>query len=176
MIDFNATRLTEPRKPRLPTGVRWAIRAAVLALLIGGTAAYLWLDAASRRDALQAELDTISAKAEELRVVVDDTQSAQTWYDKRPPALDCLLELTRTFPTQGEIRVETLTLREDMTGQIDCAAEDSETMDDYFIKMQRSDKLLQINRGSVRPAGGSSTWIDFPISFKFDPAGEGDKP
>ena len=176
LIDFNATRLTEPGKPKLSIGARWGIRAAVIALLVGGALAYLWLDATSKRDALQAELDTISDKAAELQAIVEDTQSAQTWYDKRPPALDCLLELTRTFPTQGEIRVETLTLREDMTGQIDCAAEDSETMDDYFIKMQRSDTLLQINRGSVRPAGGNSTWIDFPISFTFDPAREGSKP
>eukprot|EP00752_Nemacystus_decipiens_P014029 g12465.t1 len=165
LIDFNASRLAEPSKPKLPTGAKWSIRAAVVALLVGGTAAYLWFDATSRRDARQDELDTISEKAGELQTILDDTRSVEAWYDKRPPVLDCLLELTQTFPTRGEIRVETLTLREDMTGQIDCAAEDSETMDDYFMKMQRSDMLLQINRGSVRPAGGSSTWIDFPISF-----------
>ena len=101
-------------------------------------------------------------------------RSAGPWYDKRPPALDCLLELTRTFPLEGEIRVETLTLRDDMTGSIECSAEDRTTLDRYFSKMKQSESLKQINLGSVRPAGGQSTWINFPIAFEFDANAKGE--
>jgi len=79
-----------------------------------------------------------------------------------------MLALTRTFPSEGEIRVETLTLSEANEGLIDCAAEDRRTMDDYFERMQSFEALRAINRGSVRPSGGNGTWIDFPIAFRFD--------
>ncbi|MBX2851260.1 MAG: hypothetical protein KTR15_05900 [Phycisphaeraceae bacterium] len=170
MIDFAASRLRPPKQSRVSPSMRWAIRAAAIVLLIIGVAGYLWMDATSHRDGLQAQYDTIKDKAESLDQVRADANLASVWYDKRPQTLDAMLELTRTFPSRGEIRVETLTLRADMSGQIDCSAEDRETMDDYFSKMQESRALLQINRGSVRPVGGNSTWINFPIAFSFDPA------
>ena len=176
LLRFNDSKLAPPKRRTISPRTKWALRAAVLALLIGGTGLYLWNDATSRRDALQAELDAISQTAEELGTIKSDTVLAAGWYDKRPPALDCLLELTRTFPKEGEIRVETLTLRGEMLGQIDCAASDRETMDTYFTQMQQSDSLLKINRGPVRPSGGSSTWIDFSVAFRFDAKAEGATP
>lgn len=176
LIRFNESRLAPPKRSKVSPRTMWALRAAVVALLVGGTGLYLWNDATSRRDALQAELDAISNTADELATIQSDAQLAAGWYDKRPPALDCLLELTRTFPKQGEIRVETLTLRGEMIGQIDCAAADRETMDAYFTQMQRSESLLKINRGPVRPSGGNSTWIDFPIAFRFDAKAKGATP
>lgn len=169
IIDFAASRLRPPKQSRVSPAMRWAIRAAVILLLSLIGAGYLWMDATSTRDDLQAQYDTIKDKAQSLDQVRGDTNLASSWYDKRPQTLDAMLELTRTFPSQGEIRVETLTLRADMSGQIDCSAEDRETMDEYFSKMQRSTALLQINRGSVRPVGGNSAWINFPIAFSFDP-------
>jgi hypothetical protein len=169
IINFAASRLRAPKQSRVSPKMRWGIRAAVIVLLIILGAGYLWMDATSHRDDLQAEYDAIKDKASNLETVLGDANLAAAWYDKRPETLDAMLELTRTFPTRGEIRVETLTMREDMSGQIDCSAEDRETMDDYFTKMQKSSALLEINRGSVRPVGGNSTWINFPIAFRFDP-------
>jgi hypothetical protein len=176
LIRFNDSKLAPPKGRRISSRVKWALRAAVVVLLIVGTGLYLWTDATSRRDALQAELDAISQTAEDLGTIQSDTVQVASWYDKRPPALECMLELTRTFPKQGEIRVETLTLRGEMLGQIDCAASDRETMDTYFTQMQRSDSLLKINRGPVRPSGGNSTWIDFSVAFRFDAKAKGATP
>ncbi len=173
LIDFRNSRLAPPKPQRLSSTARWLIRAAVIVLLIGGTAGYFWFDATSRRDALRAELGTIQDKADELDAIRKDTKLAEGWYDERPPTLDALLELTRTFPTEGAIRVETLTLSDDMTGQIECTAEDSETKDAYFVKMQQSKALLNVDPGSIRPSGGRNRWIDFPISFRFNPDAEG---
>lgn len=172
IINFLDSRLAPPKPQRFSSTAQWLIRAAVIVLLIVGTIGYLWFDATSSRNALQADYDAIKDKAEELNQRRSDTRLAGRWYDKRPPALDCLLELTRTFPTEGEIRVETLTLRDDMTGIIECAAEDRATLDRYFSQMKRSEALKQVNLGSVRPAGGRSTWIDFPIAFEFDAKAE----
>ena len=176
LIQFNDSKLAPPKRRAVSPRTKWALRAATLAILIGGTGLYLWNDATSRRDALQAELDAISQTAEELGTIQSDTVLAAGWYDKRPSALDCLLELTRTFPKEGEIRVETLTLRGEMIGQIDCAASDRETMDTYFTQMQQSDSLFKINRGPVRPSGGNSTWIDFSVAFRFDAKAKGATP
>lgn len=173
VIDFNASRLAAPTRRRLSPTAQWLIRAAVLVLLIGGTGAYLWLDATSRRDALQDELDLISDKAAELDEIRIDARLAERWFGKRPPVLDAMLELTKTFPTDGQIRVETLVMQGDLDCQIECTAEDRQTMDRYFSQMQQSAKLTAVNRGSVRPSGGKSSWIDFPVSCQFDPKGQG---
>lgn len=175
-INFAVSRLRAPKPSRVSPTMRWGIRAAVLVLLIFGAAVYLWMDATAQRDDLQAQYDAIKDKAADLDRVRENTNLAATWYDKRPQTLDALLELTRTFPSRGEIRVETLTLREDMSGTIDCSAEDRQTMDDYFSKMRKSSALLQINRGSIRPVGGNSTWINFPIAFRFEPTAKGGRP
>ena len=176
LIRFDASRLAPPKRSKLSPRMMWALRIAIVVLLIGGACLFLWTDATARREALQAELDAIRETAEELDSIQADTVMAAAWYDKRPPALDCLLELTRTFPKQGEIRVETLTLRGEMIGQIDCAASDRKTMDTYFTQMQQSDSLLKIDRGPVRPSGGSSTWIDFSVAFRFDAKAKGATP
>lgn len=168
LIDFNAPRLAPPRRQRLSTRTKWGLRAALVAVLVIGGVTYLWMDATARRDALQAELDGIRDTAEQLDTTLAHARHAETWFEDRPPTLDSMLALTRTFPSEGEIRVETLTLSEANEGLIDCAAEDRRTMDDYFERMQSFDTLREINRGGVRPSGGSGTWIDFPIAFRFD--------
>lgn len=173
IIDFTESRLAPPPPQRFSATTQWAIRAALVVILIGGAVAYLWFDATSHRDALQAEYDAIKDKAAELEAVRANIRKSEGWYDKRPPALDCLLELTRTFPKRGEIRVETLSLNGNMTGEIECTAEDWETMDSYFRGMQRSTDLLELDLGAVRSTGGRSNWIDFPIAFRFDKAAKG---
>lgn len=172
LIDFNASRLAPPKRKRLSPTAQWAVRAAVIVLLIGGTFGYLWLDATQRRDNLQSDYDAIKDTAAQLQAMRTDTRRAQGWYDKRPPAHECMRELTRTFPLEGEIRVESLVLNDDMSGTIDCSAEDRQTMDAYFTQMRRSGTLLQVDLGNVRPSRGEDNWIDFPIAFRFDPAQE----
>ena len=176
VIDFNDSRLAAPPPSRLSPVMQWVVRAAVVALLAGGTLGYLWYDAASTRDSLQADYDAIKDKAEELKGLRDDIRVYGTWYDDRPAVLECMLELTRTFPKEGEIRVKTLLMNNDMTGQIDCEAADRKTMDAYFTQMQQSKALVEVNRGGVRQSPGRGTSIDFPISFRFDPSEGGGQP
>lgn len=176
MADLKGSRLAPPKLPKLSPTKRWVIRAAAIVLLVSGTAGYLWLDTTARRDALRAEYDAIQAKAADLEAMHQNTREAEGWYDTRPPVLEVMLELTRTFPKQGEIRVETMTVRDDLTCQIECTAEDRQTMDDYFSRMRRSKALLNVDPGAFRPAGGKSTWIDLPIAFRFDPKAIGGQP
>lgn len=176
LINFNDSRLKMIKRRQFSTTTMWAVRAAVLALLIGGTVAYLWFDATGRRDKLQGELDAIKDKAAELDKINAHAQRAKPWFDERTPAHDCLLELTRTFPKEGQIRVETLTINRDLSGEIECTAEDTRTMDQYFAQMRKSEALGFVDRGSVRPAGGNSKWINFPIAFRFNPNADRTQP
>ncbi|MFN3167810.1 MAG: hypothetical protein ACE37H_12175 [Phycisphaeraceae bacterium] len=173
LIDFSRSRLAPPKRRRVSERGAWLIRAAVLVLLIGGTAGYLWIDATARRDALQAEYDAIKDRADELKALRADTRLAEPWFDERLPAHDVLLELTRTFPTDGQIRVETLTIQADLDCQIQCTAEDRRTMDRYFSQIQESTRLLRVDLGGYRPAGGRDNWVDFPIEFRYDPKAKG---
>jgi len=172
-IDFLDSRLKPPPQKSLTPAKQWLLRGAAAVLLLVGLVSFLWFSAVNRRDSLQAEYDGIREQAEELDKVLSDMRRAEAWYDKRPPSLECFLELTRTFPSQGEIRVETLTLRDDMTGQIDCSAANRETMDEYFKQLQLSEVLRDVNPGGVRPTGGKSTWIDFQVSFRYVPKTDG---
>jgi hypothetical protein len=173
LIDFSRSRLAPPKRRRVSKRGAWLIRAAVLVLLVGGTAGYLWLDATSRRDNLQAEYDAMKDKANELKTIRADTRLAETWFDERLPAHDVLLELTRTFPTDGQIRVETLTIQSDLDCQVECTAEDRRTMDRYFSQIQDSTRLMRVDLGGYRPAGGRDEWVDFPIEFRYDPKAKG---
>ena len=175
LIDYNDSRLAVVSRRRLSPRAAWLVRAAVLVLLIGGVVGYLWLDATSRRDELRVEYELIKDDAAELDKMLADTRLAEGWFDKRPPALDVMRELTRTFPTDGQIRVKSLTMQSDMDCQIECTAEDFQTMDRYLRAIERSTQLLQVDPGSVRESSSTSKWVDFPITFRYEPAGKADK-
>ncbi|MEM9414508.1 MAG: hypothetical protein AAGA29_03400 [Planctomycetota bacterium] len=154
---------------RMPGYAKWLARAAVLLLLAGGVVGYLWMDVNQKRDTLQAEYDAIEGSAERLTLVRQDTKAAAGWFDERPPVLDCLLELTHTFPTRGRIWVTSLTLDENASGVLNCRADDEETMWRYLRAMQESSALTDVALHQQNTAGRSDSDLVFEVTFTYHP-------
>lgn len=172
-INFTRPRLAEKRKRALPPAAVWAIRAAVLVLLVGGTVGYLWHDKTSELKELEANYQAIAEQAQRLQQVRDDTRALAGWYDQRPPVMDCLLELTRTFPRQGRIWVTSLSIDADATGTLSCKAQDEATMFAYLNAMKQSPSLKDVQLQGSRDTDREGTTVSFEVVFKYVPNSQG---
>lgn len=172
-INFTRPRLAVKGRRKLPPAAAWAIRAAVLVLLVGGTVGYLWYDAASDLKELEENYAAIADQAEQLQQLREDTRAVAGWYDQRPPVMDCLLELTQTFPKQGRIWVTSLSLDADASGTLSCKAQDEATMFAYLNAMKQSPNLVDVQLQGSRDTDREGTTVSFEVIFKYVPGNRG---
>lgn len=171
-VNLLDSKLAVAPKRALPGYAKWLIRAAVLFLLVGGAVGYLWVDANQELAELQDEYDTIEDSATRLQAVREDTRAAAGWFDDRPPVLDCLLELTHTFPRRGRIWVTSLTIEPDATGTVACRADDEDTMWDYVRAMDASPRLSDVVLRRQNDAGRQADELVFDVSFRYSESAE----
>ena len=172
-IDWSADRLKPPAPKRWSRTVAWSVRAAALVLLVALVGAYFWHEASSRVDELQQEYDLVSPQAAQLEQMHERTRDAADWFDQRLPVMDCLLELTRTFPQRGRIWVTQFTLSDDRGGVVRCQAENKDTMLAYLNAMQQSPSLDAIELRDWNETGRDERTVVFEIVFKYRPATAG---
>ncbi|MFI4859630.1 MAG: hypothetical protein ACIAXF_02995 [Phycisphaerales bacterium JB063] len=168
-INLLDSRLAVRPPRRMPSYTMWLARAAVLLILVGGVVGYLWLDANKHLADLQQQYDAIEGNADRLELVRQNTRAATGWFDNRPPVLDCLLELTRTFPVHGRIWVTGLSLDENASGVLNCRADDEETMWRYLRAMSESEALSDVVLRQQNTAGRSDADLVFEVSFTYRP-------
>jgi len=166
-INFADSRLNPKPAKTVSTPVKWGLRVAAVLAVVALAVGYFWFDANHRLDTLQAEHDAIHDKATSIQVMQRDARTASGWFDKRAPILECLLELTHTFPTRGRIWVEKLTLDDRMRGSINCKAEDRDTMLDYVDAMKNSPHLEDVQLHDSSVSGREDTLVDFEITFTY---------
>lgn len=168
-IDLLDSKLAVKPSRAVPRYAKWLLRAAVLLLLVGGVVGYLWLDATSTLNTMQDEHASIQDNADKLRAVRTDTRAAAGWFDDRPPVLDCLLELTHTFPKRGRIWVTSLSIQPDASGLVSCRAADEDTMWQYVRAMDSSPNLVNVVLRRQNDGGREGAEIVFDVSFRYDP-------
>ncbi|MEM7625070.1 MAG: PilN domain-containing protein [Planctomycetota bacterium] len=166
-IDWLTDRMTPPRPRRVGRTAMWMIRVAAVLLLLGLVTGFFWTRATGQRDGLRAELQTIAADAERLGAMHERTRAAAGWFDERSPVLDCLLELTRTFPKQGEVWVTQFSFNEDRWGVVRGKAHDKESMLAYLKAIQRSAVLKDTELRDFSESGRDQRVIAFEITFRY---------
>lgn len=171
-IDWQADRLTPPPPQRFGRAAAWSLRAAVLLLVVAAGLWFFWGRAVDERDALRAELDAIGGDAAQLKTMHADTRAAAGWFDDRPPVMDCLLELTRTFPTAGRIWVTQFSLDDGRAGVVRCKAQDKDTMLSYLEAMQASAALRDVELRDWNEGGRDERTVVFEIAFRYAPPPE----
>lgn len=172
-IDWLSDRMTPPKPRRVGRAMAWAIRVAAAVLLVGVVTGYFWIDATRQRDALRDEHIAIKADAQRLGEMHERTRAAAGWFDERPPVLDCLLELTRAFPKEGEVWVTQFSLDDDRRGVVRGKALDKETMLAYLQAMQRSAALQETQLRDWNESGREQRVVVFEITFRYDGAAAG---
>ncbi len=171
-VNLLDSKLTPKPPRRMPGYAGWLIRAAAVLLLVAAVAGYFWYDANHELAQLQDEYDGLRDDAERLQAIRQDTRAASGWYDDRPAVLDCLLELTHTFPQRGRIWVAGLTLSADASGTVICRAADEQTMWRYVNAMIDSKALTDVALRQHSETGRQGSEVSFDVTFTYQPDGE----
>jgi hypothetical protein len=171
-VNLLDSKLTPKPPRRMPVYAGWLIRAAAVLLLVAAVAGYFWYDANHELAQLRDEYDTVRDDAQRLQAIRRDTRAASGWYDDRPAVLDCLLELTRTFPQRGRIWVAGLTLSADASGTVICRAADEQTMWRYVNAMIDSKALTDVALRQHSETGRQGSEVSFDVTFTYRPDGE----
>ncbi len=124
------------------------------------------------------EIFTLTNTLEEMREDIEAVESlelkvisAQGWYADRPKILDCLRELTLSFPEAGTIWVTSLALREDMRGIITGKSLDEISVLEVTDELKANPVFFNVQMLYLRDTGRSSQEVAFAIDFIYIPNG-----
>jgi hypothetical protein len=166
-MDFLHSRLEVRRKAGPSRMVGWAAVIAVAFLVICGVLLADWRKEERDLAALRERLDAMKADTEAARRVVERVTFARGWYEQRPKFLDCLRELTLTFPSEGRIWVTGLAIREDMRVVVSGKASDERTVLDTLDRMRNGPTFTDVKLLYMREAAGAAREIAFSVTFGF---------
>ena len=166
-VDFLHSRLEVRGKARPSRMVGWAAAVAVAFLVVCGVLLADWRREERDLAALRERLDAMKADTDAARRVVERVTFARGWYEQRPKFLDCLRELTLTFPMEGRIWVTGLAIREDMRVVVSGKASDERTVLDTLDRMRSGPTFTDVKLLYMREAAGSAREIAFSVTFGF---------
>lgn len=115
-VDFLNPRIGRKKAGSRKRVVIWSAAVALVLIAAIGGAAYDWVTKQSAIHAYQARLDGMSEEVDAVQRITDRMSYARPWTSQEPVFLDCLLELTETFPEQGTIWATNFALNE--TGHV----------------------------------------------------------
>jgi hypothetical protein len=157
-----------PKKRIAPTGtIVWAAVACVA--MVGGLAAVAWDWRQDRRDiaTYTEQLSAMSGDIEVARQVVERMSYAAGWTSRRPEFLECLRQLTQTFPEQGSIWATNLALRENGQGLVTGKSLAEGNVLAVLDAIKFNKVFQDVQMLYMRDAGRDTDEVSFAISFKF---------
>ncbi|MBN2377630.1 MAG: hypothetical protein JXD22_14625 [Sedimentisphaerales bacterium] len=164
-IDFLNSKICFEEKTSRKKTIMWSLGAAA-ALLV----AVFFLIGSWHQD--KQEILTLTNTLEEMKEEIDAVESlaqkvtsAQGWYSGRPKILDCLRELTLSFPEAGTIWVTSLALREDMRGIITGKSLDETSVLEVIDELKANHVFSNVQMLYLRDTGRSSQEVAFAIDF-----------
>ncbi|RPI60623.1 MAG: hypothetical protein EHM48_06945 [Planctomycetaceae bacterium] len=165
-IDFANSRLAPARKPRVSKRTMWITGASAVVV---ATVVLLLVNLLSNQaevSALETELASTRDATKQAKETVEDVNFARGWYDRRPPLMDCLAEISNSFPVQG-IWATSVTVKEDMQVKVTGKAGSEKTALDLLGRLTSNPLLSDVKPSYIRQVGGASKDVSFEISFKF---------
>jgi hypothetical protein len=89
------------------------------------------------------------------------------FFDKRPPYLEVLRELTTTFRNDEQIYVTNLNLRENHKHTIQGKAARDKIVRDLLDRMKKNPSFGDVRMQEIRETGGKSNEFSFTITFTY---------
>jgi Tfp pilus assembly protein PilN len=149
---------------------RWmprAITAAVIGILLIFLFALEWhMDRRKIADYKQ-QLESIGENVKQAQAIIDRTAYARQWFDRQPVYLKMLTELTRRFPEQGGIWLNSLAVDESLNQIITGKASGERAVLDVVDNLKSSPLFQDVKILYIRQAGKNSKEETFAISFRF---------
>jgi Tfp pilus assembly PilM family ATPase len=185
-VDFLHSKLSPKQKARFGRRTIWA---GAVGIMVIGLFAALFVHVRGlgrQRDDLIRRLDSYRTQIKADQALIDQVAYAELWYDARPGVLECLRQLSETFPQEGVIWTSSLKLSDNskasadsksrmgsqprsVAGQVDGKAVDRERMLAVLDRLKANKSFSKVNFGELRDAAGQSRDVAFTISFTFTP-------
>lgn len=166
-IDFINSRLAEQVKSRWDRQTVWGI--AIAASLILGIAA-LWYDV-RQREAGAADLDRqLAAIAGDLKAAegnIDRIDYGRGYFDRRPPMMECLREVTMAFRGDSNIWATSFSARDNRKAQLIGKATDQRSVLSLLDRLKRNTRLTEVKLADLRDGTGRTREVTFSLSFEF---------
>ena len=166
-VDFLHSRLAGRRKPLYAKRIAWAAAMAATALAVAVLLYADWRNDERKLSDLQERLDGMKSDIASARRVVDQVAFAGGWYDQRPKFLDCLRELTLTFPAEGRIWVTSLAMREDMHMVVSGKSADKQTVLDTLDRIRTSPAFAGVTPLYIRDTTGPNHEVAFSLTLRY---------
>lgn len=182
-IDFLHSRLAETKKPLVP---RWAIIAAVAAVVFIAASVFAYRDLQNNRSALAA--DTARVKSMQADVTAADAfvskvSFAQNWHVTDARYMACLRDLTAALPDDSQTYATNLLVREKtqmvkgsltptglLSGTMSGRTSDPQRVQMLLESIKKSPGFLDVTSGGTRDVGMGRE-VSFSIAFTYRPAG-----
>jgi len=166
-VDFLHSRINGKKTTGHKRLAVWAGVIAVVCLVGLGSVLAGWrrdrTDIAYYSEQLELMAEDIAA----AREIVDRVSYARSWTSQEPRFLECLRELTVTFPQEPRIWATSLALSENGVGALVGKAVDKESFYEVLDKIKQSQAFSDVQMIHIRDAGRDSREQEFAVNFKF---------
>ena len=166
-VDFLSPRIGVKKTSRRKTVTIWAGIIGVACLVILVAALVDWQ--ADRRDiaTYTQQLELMSDDITAAQEVVDRISYASSWTSQEPVFLNCLRELTLTFPEEPLIWATNLRLSENAGAALVGKAVDEKSFYEVLDKIKEQKAFSNVQMIHIRDAGRDSREKEFAVHFEF---------
>jgi hypothetical protein len=184
-LDFTKSRLTPKRARRVGRQGVWAIVAgSVVVLAIAALYVSVYVRN-SELKALQKTLDDNKNKYADANRMIDRFNYTRTYFETRPPYLDCLAELSKEFPVGERIWITSVTIRDEdrradnkgpqiRKGTLQGRAADDREIVNLVKKLKANKKFSEVgtqlswtDAGQKNASGKKTGELNFTMSFNY---------
>jgi len=166
-IDFLNSHIHPERKAADGRRILRAVLVGLAVVLCGLFIILGWYSRKAEVAELRTRLEGMKQDITEAEAVIDKVSFSRGWYSARPPFLDCLKQLTLAFPTQTDIWVTSLAIREDMQANVTGKSLDEKSVLQLLDALKSNVSFSDVEMLYMRNIGRSTKEISFAISFTF---------
>jgi len=166
-VDFLHSRLQVSAPGNRRRRMGWAAALGATFLAAGLLLVYDWQREASAIASANSHLAALKPDYDAAKRFVDRISFTEAWFDKRPPVLDCLRDLTLAFPSEGKIWATSLALRGDMRGIVSGEAVDQKAVLEVVDALKASRSFTEAKPLYMRTSAGRRSEVSFAISFAY---------
>ena len=166
-VDFLHAKLAAPkqramgkRSIRIAAGL---VATAVICILL----LWHWTHTQHEVDVLAKQITKMAPGVSKTQDIVDRIRFARAWHDRQPTYLDCLRDLTMTFPVEGSIWTTSLSIQDDMQMVFSGKAVNEKAVLDVLDKLKDSPAFSQVRQLYLREAGEGQSEIAFAITVHY---------